>query len=221
MPRLLIVEDDGPTRELLREHLQNIYEIIETGDATQALALALEQKPDAILLDLALPEFSGFELCQTFRSLNATRRVPIIVITGKPAAEYREFCMNLGAAEYVEKPVDFARLRALLEGALGESRAERRSEPRIRLAVALKLQGTDVLGNPFEILTATDDVSTSGFLASCAVALDKNAPVEVFLKGRVERFVGRVKVVRIESRDTPRQRYGFQFVEKPREWILQ
>ncbi len=220
MPRLLIVEDNAPMRELLRERLQDSYEIFDTGDATQAIALVVQHKPDAILLDLTLPEYSGFELCQTFRSLNVTRRVPIIVITGKPAAEYRDFCMNLGATEFVEKPVDFVRLKALLEGALGASRAERRSEPRIRLVVALKLQGADVMGNLFEILTATEDVSASAFLASCSVALEKDAEVMVSLKGTEDRFVGRARVVRIEARDTPRQRYGFQFLERPIQWIL-
>jgi DNA-binding response OmpR family regulator len=220
MPRLLIVEDDESMRELLREALRGSYEIVATGDAAQALALALDHRPDAILLDLTLPDSSGFELCQTFCSLNATRQVPIFVITGKPAAEYKEFCLNLGATEYVEKPVDLARLRGLLEGALGARKADRRQHPRVRLAVALKLRGNDVLGNPFDILTASEDVSAGGFLANCAVALEKNAQVEVFLKGTEERYAGRARVVRVEERDTPRQRYGFQFVENPRQWIL-
>ena len=97
MPRLLIIDDEEAMRSLLREGLQGGYEIIDTGDPVEALALALEHKPDAILLDLALAEFSGFELCQTFCSLSATQRVPIFVITGKPAAEYKDFCLNLGA----------------------------------------------------------------------------------------------------------------------------
>ena len=221
MPRLLIIDDEEAMRSLLREGLQGGYEIIDTGDPVEALALALEHKPDAILLDLALAEFSGFELCQTFCSLSATQRVPIFVITGKPAAEYKDFCLNLGATEYIEKPVDFARLRALLETQLKAKPVERRKEARIRISIALKLKGADVSGKTFAILTATENASATGFLASCAVPLEKDAQVDVFLYAKSERFAGRARVVRIEWRDTPRQRYGFQFVQKPSDWILE
>src|SRR2546426_6747088 len=73
MPRILCVEDDQTMRELLREHLQDAYEVIETSDASEAIALALQHKPDCILLDLMRPESSGFELCQILSSLNVTR----------------------------------------------------------------------------------------------------------------------------------------------------
>jgi DNA-binding response OmpR family regulator len=221
MPRLLIIDDEEAMRSLLRECLQDGYEIIDTGDPVEALALALERKPDAILLDLALAEFSGFELCQTFCSLSVTQRVPIFVITGKPAAEYKAFCLNLGATEYIEKPVDFARLKSLLETQLKTKPIERRKEARIRISIALKLKGTDVSGKAFAILTATENASATGFLASCAVPLEQDAEVDVFLYAKSERFAGRARVVRIEWRDSPRQRYGFQFVKKPSDWILE
>src|SRR5579862_4348048 len=66
VPKLLVVDDDESIRGLLRTRLSDSYQIVETGDPEQALALALEHKPDAILLDLMMPGFSGFELCQSF-----------------------------------------------------------------------------------------------------------------------------------------------------------
>lgn len=220
MARILVVEDDKVMRELLREHLKDAFEVIETGDASEALALALQHKPDGILLDLMLPEFSGFELCQTFASLSQTRLTPIFVITSKPAAEYKEFCLNLGAAEYIEKPVDFARLKMLLDAALDTKPLERRSERRVYLHVILKLKGTDAEGRPFEILTAADDVSASGFQASCSAPLGTGSVVDVFLKTGPDRHVGRASVVRTEWDGMPWQRYGFQFIDKPSQWIL-
>ena len=56
MPKVLIVDDDDAVRGLLCMRLSDTYQIIETGDPEQALALALEHKPDAILLDLLMPE---------------------------------------------------------------------------------------------------------------------------------------------------------------------
>ena len=60
MPRLLIVDDDDAVRKVLRFRLKDSYEIIDTKSPEEALALALQQKPDAILLDLMMPRCSGF-----------------------------------------------------------------------------------------------------------------------------------------------------------------
>ena len=66
MRRLLIVDDDEAIRRLFRLNLADDYEIIDTEDPEQALALAMEHKPDAILLDMHMPKMSGFDLCRTF-----------------------------------------------------------------------------------------------------------------------------------------------------------
>ena len=73
--RLLIVDDDEAIRRLFRLNLAEDYEIIDTDDPEQALALAMEHKPDAILLDMHMPKFSGFDLCRTIQFLqsDATR----------------------------------------------------------------------------------------------------------------------------------------------------
>ncbi len=221
MPRLLCVGDDTAIRELLREHLEGEYEVIETSDATQALTLALQRKPDAIVLDLMLPRLSGFDLCKTFSSLGLTQLIPIFVITAKPAAEYKEMCMNLGAWEYVEKPINFAQLKARLGAVVADKPKERRSAIRLQLSVALKLRGVDQSGVRFEQLTFTDNMSPSSFLCHCAASLHKDAIVEVFLGHGDQYFAGCAGVVRTERGGSPWQRYGFQFIERPRRWVLQ
>ncbi len=65
MQKLLVIEDEEAMRRLLRLNLSDLYEIIDTGDPEQGLALAMQNKPSAILLDLRMPKFSGFELCRT------------------------------------------------------------------------------------------------------------------------------------------------------------
>src|ERR1700733_11485186 len=80
--------------DLLRACLSEGYEVIATVDPEQALGLALEHKPDAILLDLMMPKFSGFELCQSFRSLSYTSTIPILVITGEMGTKYKDHCLE-------------------------------------------------------------------------------------------------------------------------------
>lgn len=221
MPLILIVDDDEAMRGLIRERLEDAYKIIDTGNPEEALSLALQSKPDCILLDLMMPEFSGFELCQTLASLSFTRLIPIFVITGEPAARYKDSCMNLGAKEYFEKPLNFGQLRSRLAAVLESKQHERRAEVRVRLRALLKLRGTDTSGRKFELLTTTDDVSASGFLCGCHALLERDAIVEVWLRsGGVELQVGRARMVRVEWPNTAWQRHGFRFVEKPHDWIL-
>jgi CheY-like chemotaxis protein len=107
MQRILIVDDDKAMRGLLRLRLSDTYEIIETGDPEEALGLSLEHKPDAILLDLMMPKFTGFELVQSLHNLSYTAQIPLFVITGESAEAYNEHCANLGARCVFQKPIDF------------------------------------------------------------------------------------------------------------------
>jgi CheY-like chemotaxis protein len=127
MPKILIVDDDEAVRGLLRLRLSDVYQVVETGNPEQALGLALEHKPDAILLDLMMPGFSGFELCQSFHSLSYTSRIPIFVITGEAGTKYKEHCESLGARGYFHKPVDFPALKAALAAELKDKQPERRA----------------------------------------------------------------------------------------------
>src|ERR1700736_85880 len=113
-PKVLIVDDDEALRMMMKMRLSDVYEVIDTGSPEQALGLALQHKPDAILLDLMMPDCSGFELCQSLHSLSYTARIPIFVVTGESAAKYRDYMSNLGAAGYFEKPIDFAKLKSRL-----------------------------------------------------------------------------------------------------------
>lgn len=219
--RILIIEDDSGIRGLLKERLSDSYEIIETGDATEALGLAMEHQPDCILLDLMMPGFSGLELCQTLSTVSQTQSIPIFVITGQSAADHRDYCLNLGAREFFEKPIDFARLKASLAKALKEPQAERRAQPRLRLKVILKLRGIAQGGKEFELLTSTEDVSAGGFLCRCSVAIDKDELVQVSLmSSEGERHVGSAQLVHTRWPDLPWQACGFKFIEKNSRWIL-
>jgi len=221
MPKLLIVDDDEAMRRLLKLRLSANYEIIETGHPEQAMELALAHKPDAILMDLMMPQFSGFELCQSIHALSYTARIPIFVVSGESVEKYKEHCQHLGALDFFPKPIDFKRLQGRLSEELNKQRPERRAAVRVRMKVVLKLRGTDARGQAFEEMTSTENVSVGGFLCQCTTSLTKDTIVEVFLASKMEKYAGRALVVRREAPDTPWQKYGFKFQERTSEWVLQ
>ena len=80
MEKLLVVDDDEALRRLMRLELSDTYEVIDSGEPEQGLALALEHRPDAILLDLRMPKYSGYELLQTFTSFSRTQMIPAFIL---------------------------------------------------------------------------------------------------------------------------------------------
>ena len=220
MPKILIVDDDPSIRRLLRLNLADLYEVFETGKPAEALALALEHKPDAVLLDLRMPGYSGFELCKTLTSFSATQLIPVFIISGEGGAKTKEFCRELGASAYFEKPVNFESLRASLAEALGTRRIERRKEARIGLRVPLKLGGKDENGNSFSLPTTTENVSRMGFICACASLLSVDTVLDVYLLAAEQELVGKARVVRAEWPGTQYPRYGLRFTEIVGTWIL-
>jgi len=112
---ILLVEDERSIREPLAEALRSEgFETSVAGTAAEALGLA-RQTPDLILLDVMLPDGSGFDVC---RELRASSRVPIIMLTARGEEADRVVGLELGADDYVVKPFSarevVARIRAVL-----------------------------------------------------------------------------------------------------------
>lgn len=221
-PKLLLVDDDEALRKLVCLRLSSTFEVVDTGNPERAVALALNHKPDAILMDLMMPGYSGFELCQSLHTLSYTSRIPVYIISGESGAKYREHCATLGAKGYFQKPIDFELLKTALANELRNKVPERRKHKRVQMRVAIKLRGTDISGRTFEEETATENLSARGFLAICTASLVKGGSVGVYvMSGNQQRFAGRAKAVRKESSGSPWQRYGFQFLETTSDWVLQ
>jgi DNA-binding response OmpR family regulator len=222
MAKVLIVDDDDSMRGLISMRLSDTYQTIDTGDPAQALALALEHKPSAILLDLMMPNYSGFELCQSFHSLSYTARTPIFVVSGESSAKYRDYVTNLGASAFIEKPINFSELKSRLATEIQGMKVERRAYVRVRLHLAIKVKGCDETGVAFEETTTTENISAGGFLCPLSRNLTEGSSLQVFLSANGDdRYAGKVRVCRREAPGTPLQRYGCQFLDRTAEWVLQ
>jgi len=221
MPKLLVVDDDESLRRLIRLELGDSYEIIDTGEPEHGLAVALESKPDAILLDLRMPKYSGYELCQTFTSFSRTQLIPVVIISGEAGGQTKEHCKQLGARGYFEKPVDFDALRTFLGQIVKSRQYTARTDVRVRLRVPLKLRGADLHGKKFDEAGVTENVSLSGFVCACIAEIARDSIIDVYLTSRGEEYVGKAKIVHCDSKAAPLRRYGCAFTEKTGPWVLQ
>jgi DNA-binding response OmpR family regulator len=215
MPKHLIIDDDESVRNVLRIRLKDLYEIFDSSSAEQALGLVLARKPDAILLDLMMPMYSGFEVCQTLSSLSFTEQIPIVIVSGQSSEKYREFCENIGAKGFFEKPVDFDALEKKLADLIGVSYQSPRPELRVRLRVKLELGGIDSKQKEFDLTTATENVGSTAFLCVLSASLNVDTVVKVFLAEGSQSLAGKARVTRVDRPATLQQRYDFQFIEKP------
>lgn len=121
---ILVVEDDVSLCELLSWNLSaEGYKVRSTGDGEEALLLAREQAPDAIILDWMIEEVPGIEVCRQLRKDKDTARVPIIMLTARGEEEDRIRGFKTGADDYVTKPFSTRELMARIEALL------RRSQP--------------------------------------------------------------------------------------------
>ncbi len=222
MGKLLVVDDDEALRTLMRLELADTYEVIGTGEPDQGLALALEHRPDAILLDLRMPKYSGYELCQTFTSFSRTQTIPVVIVSGEAGAQTKEHCKQLGAAAYFEKPVDFDALKACLSQVVKTRLHTPRSEVRVRLRVTIKLRGKDARGNGFEESATTENVSLSGFLCSCMTDISAHSIIDIYMTATGhDEYIGKAEIVHADGKLAPPHRYGCRFTEKTGPWVLQ
>jgi DNA-binding response OmpR family regulator len=114
--RVLLIEDDAKLSEMLRDYLgRHGFTVDSRHDAASGLAAFRRSPPDALILDVMLPDGDGFEICRTVRSESD---VPVLMLTARGDATDRIVGLELGADDYLPKPFDprelLARLRAVL-----------------------------------------------------------------------------------------------------------
>jgi two-component system phosphate regulon response regulator PhoB len=121
--RILLVEDDRALVELLTFHFQREeYDVATTADGEEALLLARESPPDAIILDWMIEGVSGIEVCRRLRRANETATVPIIMLTARGEETDRIRGLETGADDYVTKPFSPRELVARVGAVLRRSR---------------------------------------------------------------------------------------------------
>jgi two-component system KDP operon response regulator KdpE len=116
LPRILVVDDEPQIRRALRVTLRaNGYEVVEAPDGETGLDLAAAQPPDVVVLDLALPDVDGVEVCRRLREWS---QVPVIVLSAMGDDEAKVGALDQGADDFVTKPFSTPELLARIRVAL-------------------------------------------------------------------------------------------------------
>ena len=121
---VLIIEDEEDAAELFAEMMRiSGYRVIKTSKSAPAIEMMTTEKPDAILLDIMMPEISGLDILRQMRSNPALANIPVVVITAKGMPADIKNGMEAGASTYLTKPVGFFELKEAVERALGSRSA--------------------------------------------------------------------------------------------------
>ncbi|MDM0014393.1 response regulator [Variovorax sp. J22P168] len=114
--KILYVEDNEYNRKIVRQLLsRSACRLIEAGDGETGVALAQQELPDLILMDVQLPKMSGLDATRRLTTDEATRHIPIIVITSYALSGDREKALQAGAASYLAKPYSPSELLAMVK----------------------------------------------------------------------------------------------------------
>ena len=144
---LLFIEDDEAIRTALRLVLEDDgYEVVEAGDGETGIAMFGQINPDLVLLDLRLPDISGFEVCRAIRRTSIT---PVIMVTAQTDTSDLVNGFDAGADDYVTKPVVPKELSARIRAALRRSQA---TEPAPSNAKSINTIGDVVIDREMSIV---------------------------------------------------------------------
>jgi PleD family two-component response regulator len=107
---MILIIDDSSTNQVLLEAIlhEEGYETVTAFGAKEAFRVIEKQRPNLILLDLLMPEISGFEFLKDLKGNKETKDIPVIVVSAVGSRENIDICMQEGAADFFSKPIDIA-----------------------------------------------------------------------------------------------------------------
>ena len=120
MAKILIVDDSAAEAHVLEEILKlDGHEAIKASNGEDGLAMAIEELPNLIVMDVVMPGMNGFKATRKIHRNSSTKEIPIIIVTTKDQDTDIEWGLSQGAADYMAKPVDATLLREKVNTLLG------------------------------------------------------------------------------------------------------
>jgi CheY-like chemotaxis protein len=102
--KILIADDETGIRTVLGKMLSKDYIVLEAANGEEAVEIAKVQRPDLILMDLIMPKMDGYTACSQIKADEATKGIPVVVVTAIGHEFNKKFATEMGAAGYITKP---------------------------------------------------------------------------------------------------------------------
>jgi diguanylate cyclase (GGDEF)-like protein len=120
---ILVIDDDAAIHRAVEARLEGVVDrVLKAETPTKGLQIAIQEKPDAILLDINMPQIDGFKVCRHLQENSATHDIPILFLTGDHNSENLAKALDAGASDYISKPFNAVELEARVRVALRTKR---------------------------------------------------------------------------------------------------
>ncbi|MFP4057199.1 MAG: PleD family two-component system response regulator [Candidatus Brocadiia bacterium] len=127
-PTILVIDDNRDALEILRSTLEEEgYRALAADTPTQGLQTARDERPDLVLLDIMMPEMSGFHVCEKLKAEPACEHIPVVMLTARKAERDLSYARTVGAADFLTKPVRRSQLLATIRKHLATAAPARAS----------------------------------------------------------------------------------------------
>jgi two-component system alkaline phosphatase synthesis response regulator PhoP len=196
--KVLVVDDEKDIVDLLKYNLEKEkdFEVITAGDGKSALALAVTEKPDLIILDIMMPELNGFDVCKKLKSGVTTSKIPVIFLTAKENEIDEIIGLELGADDYIQKPISprkvIARVKSVIRRAYIETEKTVKTDEYIKfknlevdsIAHCVKIDNEDVFFPKKEFQLLRFLLSNRGKVLSREILLNEIWGENIFVVDR-------------------------------------
>lgn len=142
--KILVVDDEKDIVDILKYNLlqQKEFEVLTAYNGRDAIKIAQEEKPDLILLDIMMPELNGFDVCKKLKSSPVTADIPVIFLTAKENEIDEIIGLELGADDYIQKPLSPRKIIARVKSVL--RRVYNEPEKTVKVPDHVKFKGIEV-----------------------------------------------------------------------------
>jgi len=153
--RIAIIDDEPASIQIMQNYLQveGYQSFFTTSDSSKAVDLILREKPDLILMDVVMPSISGIDVLRAIRKIEAFKHLPVLFVTGAKDADARRSAIELGATDFLTKPIDRHELTIRVRNALvTKAYQDQLSQANERLELEVKRRAAELIMSREEVI---------------------------------------------------------------------
>jgi len=190
--KILVVDDTADTRLLLKTFLEDDYSVTEADSGEACLAQIEQQIPDLILLDVDMPGMSGYDVCKHLRKQKSTEHLPIIFVSSLDSTEERLTGFEVGADEYIIKPIEPEKLISKVQFCLyhKQDMASAKTEAADAMHIAMEaMTVSSELGQIVQFIKDIESYATAEDVGQSILDIGKEFGLNAAVRVKTDKFI--------------------------------